>query len=983
MLRKLSLHRVTSKARGSEEGPRAQDSPRQLKAPDATDSAQLSQSTTLQEFEDQSIEDGSEDFSHIASLLQTFSSISGPAGKVRQVANRRKTVCPMVLPDIPEKISLEDWSVKACCIEDIVYPSARNSSYLTSSTFAAFTDQASCADESRSSLFPSSFTGSSSTLSLSADEDSFRATASQQDKKTRHSQRRMDRAAGLQCRRNENPDIVVLLGGTRFPCHRALLSVHSQYFHEILAANPHIQKLELQGVSGDAFHTLLDYMYSGKLHLTCQNIGKLYVTASILKIARIKKKCAKVLTKSPYDPKHAVYVYVTARKYGLISVCKRALKLLHHRLEETVTCKPFLDLDVNQVCEVLSGNSVGARSEMVIFLAALHWLNHNYLENEPYVLKVLQCVRFSTMGIEELLCCLHPPLLPGIMEVHEVRSHVLSALCYKVAAMYNQQHLFPMPQVKPRYFKLDGPVTLWDMSMFSGTRTPSGALPPSSNHHLKYMNDVSSNILRKAPTLPKQFQAQRPPMLHGDPLADYLLRNRAEIPLSVWSEEPYESLGSLAAGHARDVRSPVLLAVGGFNPDAPGETAVGTKILRYHIEKNTWEKFDTFPMPRHHHCAVLHGDKLYITGGYDNYQSARSTLEPTSMCFSYDLAKRLWQPLPNMTRSRAYHAAACIDGTLIVIGGRSTNGEILASVEAMCLEERRWQELPCRLCRPRMAAGSAVMGGRLWIAGGLTDSRAGLVVISDVDCFDPRTYEFNFHVSFLPTPRCFFSLVSVGDKLFALGGCSVQENGLGSLGDVWACQDYCWERKGTFDQGYHDVSTVAYGENVYMIGGLSSDTKAGIRAVSCYRTSTNTFQPNLAPLPKALCGAAVVVLPPLCAKEGANGGDGKWPASREGGSDVETEPTCTRNLVPSSSQRRPPAATDSGRGSSASSLPPPPPPLPPGHGGPWLAVRRLSSEHPPSLLSRPSTLSQRGAERQEHPGPRPAFMRSPLQLDGK
>ncbi|XP_077560531.1 uncharacterized protein LOC144175325 [Haemaphysalis longicornis] len=244
MLRKLSLHRVTSKARGSEEGPRAQDSPRQLKAPDATDSAQLSQSTTLQEFEDQSIEDGSEDFSHIASLLQTFSSISGP-GKTRQptlVANRRKTVCPMVLPDIPEKISLEDWSVKACCIEDIVYPSARNSSYLTSSTFAAFTDQASCADESRSSLFPSSFTGSSSTLSLSADEDSFRGTASQQDKKTRHSQRRMDRAAGLQCRRNENPDIVVLLGGTRFPCHRALLSVHSQYFHEILAANPHIQK---------------------------------------------------------------------------------------------------------------------------------------------------------------------------------------------------------------------------------------------------------------------------------------------------------------------------------------------------------------------------------------------------------------------------------------------------------------------------------------------------------------------------------------------------------------------------------------------------------------------------------------------------------------------------------------------------------------------------------------------------------------------
>ncbi|CAN8012094.1 unnamed protein product, partial [Ixodes pacificus] len=187
-------------------------------------------------------------------------------------------------------------------------------------------------------------------------------------------------------------------------------------------------QLELQGVSSEAFRVLLDYMYSGRLHISCQNVGKLYVTASILRVPRVKHKCAKILTKSPYDPKHAVYVYVTARKYGLQSVGKRALRLLQHRLEETVTCKPFLDLDLPQVCELLSGNSVGARGEMVIFLAALHWLNHNYLEHEEQVLRVLQCVRFSTMSIEELLRCLHPPLLPGIMEAPEVLAHIHAAI---------------------------------------------------------------------------------------------------------------------------------------------------------------------------------------------------------------------------------------------------------------------------------------------------------------------------------------------------------------------------------------------------------------------------------------------------------------------------------------------------------------------------------------------------------------------------
>ncbi|XP_075740840.1 kelch repeat and BTB domain-containing protein 8-like isoform X2 [Rhipicephalus microplus] len=632
-------------------------------------------------------------------------------------------------------------------------------------------------------------------------------------------------------------------------------------------------------------------MYSGKLQLTCQNIGKLYVTASILKIARVKKKCARILTKSPYDPKHAVYVYVTARKYGLTTVCKRALKLLHHRLEETVTCKPYLDLDVNQVCDVLSGNTVGARGEMVIFLAALHWLNHNYLQNEPYVLKVMQCVRFGTMSIEELLCCLHPPLLPGIMEVHEVRAHILAALCYKVAAMYNQQHLFPAPQLNARYFKLDGPITLWDLNLFSTDKNLPVAAPASGCP--RYLNDASANILRKALPLATQLSAQREPVFHSDPLADYLLRNQAEIPLSPWNDDPYAGLGAHASG-ARDPLSPVLLVVGGFDPDAPGDTAVGTKILRYHVENNIWEKLDSFPMPRHHHSAVLYRDKLYITGGYDNYQTARSKLEPTSVCFSYDLTKKLWQPLPNMARCRAYHASGCFDGTLFVVGGRSSNGEILSSVEALCLDERRqWQEMPCRLCRPRMAAGSTQMGGRLWLAGGLTDSRAGLVVISDVDCFDPCSCEFFYHVNFLPTPRCFFSLVAVGDKLFALGGCSVRDSELESLGDVWSCLDHCWERRGTFDQGYHDVATVAYGDRVFMVGGLSSDTKSGIRAVSCYRSTHNAFTPSLAPLPRALCGASVVVLPPMEMEVAANyaGLDGnRWTGNSRIDSDVAGEP---------------------------------------------------------------------------------------------
>ncbi|KAG0441350.1 hypothetical protein HPB47_015982, partial [Ixodes persulcatus] len=327
--------------------------------------------------EDIDVGDSTEDTGQIATLLHTLSSISA-SGIKSPNSRRARAQCPLVLPDIPENISLEDWSIEACYIVDMVYPSPRNCSYLTSSCTAAFMEPSRWAADIESSLLLSSLTESSSIESLPVTQsDAYRKVVRSVTPK----------GEGLQCRRNENPDVLVVMGTAKFPCHRAVVSMHSQYFQRILGVNPSTQKLELQRVFSEAFRVLLDNMYSGRLHITCQN-----------------------------DQKHAVYVYVTARKYGLQWVGNRELRLLQHRLEETVTCKPFLDLDLPQVSELLSGNSVDVWGEMVIFLAALHWLNHNYLEHEERVLRVLHCVRFSTMSSEELLRCLYPPLLPGIME---------------------------------------------------------------------------------------------------------------------------------------------------------------------------------------------------------------------------------------------------------------------------------------------------------------------------------------------------------------------------------------------------------------------------------------------------------------------------------------------------------------------------------------------------------------------------------------
>ncbi|XP_064482100.1 kelch-like protein 2 isoform X2 [Ornithodoros turicata] len=776
---------------------------------------------------------------------------------------------PMLLPDVPGNISLEEWSVNACYIEDIVYPSQRNRSYQTSSCVSAAAGSSPARRGSDSSLHLSS-TSSSDETSFTFDTTSPRrraaALGSQESKKVR-----------ILFKKNENTDLSVYVRGQQFFCHKAVLSVYSEFFDGIIKGKRTISEMDLKGVSPNAFRDILDYMYTGKLKITCQNVGKLYVTASILKISKVKKKCAKILTKSPYDPKHAICVYVTARKYGLGPVCQRVLTLLHNRLEETITCKPFLDLDVEQVCQVLSGDPVGARGEMVIFLAALHWLNHNYLAYEAHVLQVLQCVRFVAMSMEELISCLHPPVLPGIMEIHEVRAYIQKAICYKVAADYNQANLFSDIQTKPRHFLLDGPVELWvsfshcpyymhvslviqiwcdflvqDMSIFDRKATKCSRYPT-------YRNDSARKVFQLEPLTPS-FNL----LNTTDPLAEYLLSNLHCSPNISEERELANVKGSVFDG-----QSPVLLAVGGFDPNRPNEVPIGTKILRYHIQWDAWEFFDSFPMSRHHHSVVLHQDKLYIIGGYDGYETARGTLVPTAMCFMFDLGLRGWKPLASMAHARVYHSATILGDAIYVVGGKDHNGRAMSSIEKFCPNgNKQWQELSVLLCRPRMAAASAQHRGLLYIVGGLVESAGTLIVLADVDCLDPRTNELSFHVSHLPSPRCFLSLLAVDDQLFALGGCWVSEEGEGlkSSADVFVYgEDERWEHAATLDEPRHDFAAAAIGRSMFLVGGLTSIDRSACSDVWCYTAANSRVvqQPPRAPLRSPLCGVGLVTIPRL------------------------------------------------------------------------------------------------------------------------
>ncbi|KAG8197647.1 hypothetical protein JTE90_001576 [Oedothorax gibbosus] len=269
---------------------------------------------------------------------------------------------------------------------------------------------------------------------------------------------------------NKMTDITVKLNEEKYPAHKTVLSCYSRYFKEELLKsdkNVSVINLQLEGVTNEAFSVLLRYMYTADLELNCQNLGDVYTAARKLRMDEAIDACTKIVEGKDRHEVHSVYVFVTAKKLGLQEKASSALRSMCRRFEHIAGTQEFLDLTCEQVMEYLSQDELATRSEVVVYLSALKWLSVRYLDREQDCVRVVACVRFPMMNLNEVLACHTPPLLPGIVELPAIKNMLLTATCFIASKTINQEKLFQRYNCPERTYLLKREtISLWDPSIF-------------------------------------------------------------------------------------------------------------------------------------------------------------------------------------------------------------------------------------------------------------------------------------------------------------------------------------------------------------------------------------------------------------------------------------------------------------------------------------------------------------------------------------
>ena len=155
-----------------------------------------------------------------------------------------------------------------------------------------------------------------------------------------------------------------------------------------------------------------------------------------------------------------------------------------------------------------------------------------------------------------------------------------------------------------------------------------------------------------------------------------------------------------------------------------------TVVEVYDPVARTWTSLNPMPAPALYSGVGVVGGKIYVCGG-------NSTVGNTTDVWEYDPATDSWTQKASMLTAQVAPGSGAVDGKIYLIGGYDTTE--LDIVQEYDVASDTWSIKPSTLPVARFRPGSAVIGGKIVVAGG----RIGLGDANDVDIYDPSTDSFS------------------------------------------------------------------------------------------------------------------------------------------------------------------------------------------------------------------------------------------------
>jgi serine/threonine-protein kinase PknK len=233
-------------------------------------------------------------------------------------------------------------------------------------------------------------------------------------------------------------------------------------------------------------------------------------------------------------------------------------------------------------------------------------------------------------------------------------------------------------------------------------------------------------------------------------------------------------------------------------------------------EHGRWRGEQPMPVARDELRAATAGGRIFILNGHD--RSDTGDLSSSSDAYAFDPAKGTYSSLPDTPVALDHSVVVPYRGDLYLVGGDS-NGHPSGGLWRYSPDEGHWETLPS-MATPRAGHVAGVIGDRLYVVGGTTDSAfvdLEHAPLASLEIYDFRTGEWS-RGPHIPTGRHHFDAAVLDGRLYAVGGRAPGDFSLDAV-ERFDPQRGEWERLAPLPLGVSGQSVETVAGRVVVVGG--------------------------------------------------------------------------------------------------------------------------------------------------------------------
>ena len=548
-------------------------------------------------------------------------------------------------------------------------------------------------------------------------------------------------------------DVTILAGNQRIFANRLVLSCYSPYlegFFKFQERNFTTENtIEIETVDGKALKALIDFIYTGSITISKQNVKDLLSGAHYLQMHEVKQFCfdffcSNATVENSLDVLQIAGLY---KNEGLMNEIQQYISINFDKVLQTDDFKEFSN---EELISCISNLDRSQAKESWIFQAVVTWTNQDRTARKDTFFK-----SFKLINLEKIT--------PKYLEEKVLEEKLVtdSNDCYKLALNAYHRHVKKHSKdqtAKTTHQELVKKNTR-NQELVKETCQKFGKRATSMTTHPKLVKKTTSNQTPKLLRLggydasckvnvvydlsneTSENYPDLPETIHGHcslTLNDYIYciggcktivakgvndvrRLNAKKQTSDW--EQIASMNSKTYNMGAAVYRDVIVVAGGIKKFI---TAASTEV--YHPSIDEWQTISSLKQRRSGHALVSCDGCLYAIGGVGdrNYLSSVERLS--------DL-KGEWINIEPMQTPRANLVAVNCDGVVYAIGGYSGYdfSTTLKTVEKYDSSTNQWKYV-CDMNFKRQAHAACVFCNKIYVVGGLdADHKA----VTEIECYEP------------------------------------------------------------------------------------------------------------------------------------------------------------------------------------------------------------------------------------------------------